>query len=316
MIRKYEGCLIGVAVGDALGAPVEKLTLGEIRKRYGTGGIRDFDEFKGSKEGFYTDDTQLSLATAVGLVNAERKRKKGSCDTAREVYKRYLEWLDCQNDPEQRRGPGRTCLTALASGAMGTLEERINGSKGCGGVMRVAPAGLAFPPKKAFEEGARFAAITHGHPSGNLPAGFLAETIALIINGKMLDEAIASAKTILVEHEGHGETLDKIDMALELSESRHTPDYSIRTIGLGFTGEEALAISLYCALLFFDDWEKGVLSAVNHSGDSDSTGSITGALLGVCLGVDSIPARWVHDVENSVMIRKLAGEMSRLFAKK
>ncbi len=317
MIKKYEGCLIGIAIGDALGAPVESFTLNEIHKRYGTGGISDFDEFRGFKEGSYTDDTQMSLATAAGLIDAERIRmKKGYCDTASEIYKRYLEWLDSQNDPEHRRGPGCTCLAALASGTMGTLEERINDSKGCGGVMRAAPAGLAFPPRKAFEETARFAAITHGHPSGNLPAGFLAETIAHMVGGKMPDEAIAEAKTILIEHEGHGETLEKIDLALELSESQHTLDYSIRTIGRGFTGEEALAISLYCTLLFFDDWEKGVLAAVNHSGDSDSTGSITGALLGALLGVDSIPSRWVHDVENSVMIRKLAGEMFLLFAKK
>ncbi|GMT43006.1 MAG: putative ADP-ribosylglycohydrolase [bacterium] len=317
MIKKYEGCLIGLAIGDALGAPVEGLTLRDIRERYGINGLSDFDEFRGFKEGFYTDDTQMSLATAAGLIDAENSREDiGYCDYTSEIYKRYLEWHESQADPEFRRGPGNTCLTALGSGIMGAPDKRINDSKGCGGVMRAAPAGLAFPPKKAFDEGVRLAAITHGHPSGYLPAGFFAEMIANIIRGRMPDEAAATAGKILIEHEQHEETLEKIDLAIELAESQHTVEFSINKLGRGWTGEEALSISLYCSLLYFDDWGKGVLASVNHSGDSDSTGSITGAILGTLLGVEKIPARWVHDVENSVMIKQIAGEMYRLFGQK
>lgn len=314
MLKKYEGCLIGIAIGDALGAPVEHFTLREIRSRYGVDGIRDFDEFRGFAEGFYTDDTQMSLATAHGIIDAEKLTREGDePDAAWSVYNRYLRWLDTQSDPELRRGPGRTCLDALGSGKMGTLEEKINDSKGCGGVMRTAPAGLAYPPGRAFEEGMNFAAITHGHPSGYLSAGFLADMIARLIQRKSVEDAIEQSSQLLIGYDGHEETFKKIDLTLELVESRHTTEYAIKTLGAGWVGEEALAIAVYCALVFSDSWEDAVLAAVNHSGDSDSTGSITGAIMGAVLGINAIPGRWVRDVENSKEILELSAEMYDLF---
>ena len=313
MLNKYEGCLLGIAIGDALGAPVEQFTLGEIRSRYGVGGIRDFDEFRGFAEGFYTDDTQMTLATAHGIIDAEKLTREGDeVDSAWSVYNRYLQWLDTQSDPELRRGPGHTCLEALGSGKMGTLVEKINDSKGCGGVMRTAPAGLAYPPGKAFEQGTRFAAITHGHPSGYLPAGFLANAIARLVERKSIEDAIEQSSQLLIGYDGHEETLKKIDLALELVSSKHTTEYAIKTIGAGWVGEEALAIAVYCALIFPDSWEDAVLAAVNHSGDSDSTGSITGGIMGAHLGIGAIPGRWKRDVENSKEILELAAAMRHL----
>jgi ADP-ribosylglycohydrolase len=314
MLKKYQGCLIGLAIGDALGAPVENLGLGEIRVRYGIDGIRDFDEFRGFAEGCYTDDTQMSLATAHGIIDAEKLRREGDePDAAWSVYNRYLQWLETQKDPEQRRGPGTTCLAALDSGEMGTVEERINDSKGCGGVMRTAPAGLAFPPEKAFEEGMKLAAITHGHPSGYLSAGFFAEMIAALVRRSTVEQAIEKSSSLLIGYDGHEETLVKIDLALELVSSQHTVEFGVKSIGQGWVGDEALAIAVYCALSFPDSWEDAVLAAVNHAGDSDSTGSIAGAIMGAALGVNAIPGRWVRDVENSREILDLAAEMYELF---
>ena len=316
MLKKYQGCLIGIAIGDALGAPVENLDLTQIRNRYGIDGIRDFDEFRGFSEGFYTDDTQMSLATARGIIDAEKIRRDGDeADTAWSVYNRYLQWLETQRDPDHRRGPGRTCLAALDSGVMGTVEEKINDSKGCGGVMRTAPAGLAFWPERAFEEGTKFAAITHGHPSGYLSAGFLADMIARLVKRKTIEEAVEQSSSLLITFDGHEETLAKIDLALELVASRHTAEYALKAIGPGWVGEEALATAVYCALTFSESWEDGVLAAVNHAGDSDSTGSITGAILGAALGLDSIPGRWVRDVENSKEILELAADLYHLAAR-
>ena len=188
---QYLGCLVGLAVGDALGAPVEFLSLSDIRRRYGADGISDFFAWDGFDPGSYTDDTQMSLATAVGCIRAQQRFKEsGVFQPAEMVYHRYLDWLKTQNDPAQRRAPGNTCLTALRSGKMGTISDRINDRKGCGGVMRAAPVGLAFKPGEAFKYGAEFAALTHGHPSGYLPVGFLAEMIAGILEGKSLTEAI------------------------------------------------------------------------------------------------------------------------------
>jgi len=114
LISKYQGCLLGLAIGDALGAPVEFLRLQEIKKRYSKDGITDFYEWRGFKPGSYTDDTQMSLATAIGCIRAyQRWSERGICHSASVVHHRYLDWLESQNDPDQRRGPGRTCLRAL-----------------------------------------------------------------------------------------------------------------------------------------------------------------------------------------------------------
>lgn len=316
MINKYQGCLLGLAIGDALGAPVEFLRLQEIKKRYGKDGITDFHEWRGFKPGSYTDDTQMSLATAVGCIRAyQRWRERGICHPASVVYRRYLDWLESQNDPDQRRGPGNTCLSALQSGKMGTIEEKINDSKGCGGVMRTAPVGLAFPSDRAFQEGAEYAAITHGHPSGYLTAGFLSGMISYIIEGKTLAEAIDLCIEQLIKYDGHSETLEKIELVQKLSVSQKSIEESIQTIGEGWVGEEALAISVYCSLEFSDNWRRGTLAAVNHSGDSDSTGSITGAILGTLLGVELIPRHWARDVEESGRIKKIANDMFEFFWK-
>jgi len=314
LIRKYQGCLLGLAIGDALGAPVEFLSLEEIKKRYGRDGITDFHEWRGFKPGSYTDDTQMSLATAVGCIRTYQEwRERGIRDSVSIVYQRYLEWLESQNDPKERRGPGRTCLRALQSGKMGTIKEKINDSKGCGGVMRTAPAGLAFLSDRAFQEGAEFAAITHGHPSGYLTAGFLSGMISYIIEGKTLAEAIDLCIGQLIRYEGYSETLEKIELAQKLFINQTPPEEAIHTIGEGWIGEEALAISLYCSLKFSDNFKRGTLAAVNHSGDSDSTGSMTGAILGTLLGVESIPRPWVQKVEESGRITKIANDLFSLF---
>jgi ADP-ribosylglycohydrolase len=196
---------------------------------------------------------------------------------------------------------------------MGTMKEKINDSKGCGGVMRTAPVGLAFPSDRAFQKGAGYAAITHGHPSGYLPAGFLSAMISYIIEGKTLTEAIDLCIGQLIKYNGYSETLKKIELVRKLSISQKSVEESIHAIGEGWVGEEALAISLYCSLKFSDNFERGTLAAVNHSGDSDSTGSITGAILGTLLGVESIPRPWIQKVEDSSRITKIAHDMFSIF---
>jgi ADP-ribosylglycohydrolase len=307
-VAQYRGCMFGLAVGDALGAPIEFMTLDQIKGRFGAQGLV---QPAGPLQ--YTDDTQMSLATAVGCLRAwMRYREKGICHPPSVIHIFYMHWLETQNDPAQRRAPGNTCLSALRSGKKGTLDEPINNSKGCGGVMRTAPIGLAFLPSEgqgAFRIGAETAALTHGHPSGYLTGGFLAEMIAHIIRGISLDEAIDRSIEQLVRYEGHAETLAKVEQARRLAVSGSGVKQSISELGAGWVGEEALAVAIYCALRFPNDWRVGVLAAVNHSGDSDSTGSICGAILGARLGLGAIPVEWVRTVENAADIMRLADDM-------
>ena len=312
-LEQYEGCLLGLALGDALGAPVEFLQLEQILVDYGAEGICGLEPWREFRAGFFTDDTQMSLATARGCIDAYLSLRHGeSWRPTQAVYRRYLAWLRTQDNQFMNRAPGATCLWSLRTGRMGTVKTPLNKRKGCGGVMRTAPAGLAFPPGQAFQYGVEFAAITHGHPSGFLPAGVLADLVARLLEGQSLDSCLDATVLELRQWPGHKETLDLLVRARELSATEEFPHVAIGQLGEGWIGEEALAISVFCATRFSRDWEGGVLAAVNHSGDSDSTGCITGAILGAALGVDAIPQSWLEQLESTSGIRALADDLYRV----
>jgi ADP-ribosylglycohydrolase len=307
---QYQGCMLGLALGDALGAPIEFVELPQICAEYGPEGVCGLEPWREFPAGYFTDDTQMSLATARGCIDAYLALRHGQVwRPAEAVYRRYLVWLRTQDIPYMNRAPGATCLWSLRTGRMGTVAAPLNSRKGCGGVMRVAPAGLAFPPGQAFEQGVAFAAITHGHPSGYLPAGVLANLIACLLEGESLEQGLVSALVALRTWPGHEETLASIELALELVSTGVSNIDAISRLGEGWVGEEALAISLYCALSSPDDWETAVLMAVNHSGDSDSTGCITGAILGTIHGVEALPQSWVAQLEGAPGIRAVAHDL-------
>ena len=323
----FRGCLLGGAVGDALGAPVEFLDLDEIVKAYGEQGIRDYAPAYG-KLGAITDDTQMTLFTAEAVLSAHvtavlQSQEPDFFRAATSSYGRWLmtqensrlvssgsakaSWLLQQKKLFSRRAPGTTCLSALQS-SRGKVMRATNDSKGCGGVMRMAPVGMYFAHSLSrerhpdrllssiFATGNDLAAITHGHPSGCLSAGAFAVMISLVLVGNSLTDAIHAAKEELRKHPSHKETLAAIEKAESLVKSRPRERSALRELGKGFVAEEALAMGVYCAL-GAGDFEDGVILAVNHGGDSDSTGSITGNLLGAAAGADAIPDRWLAPLE-------------------
>lgn len=316
-LSRVEGCLIGLAVGDALGAPVEFMSAAKIQKEFGPGGIDDFFAWEGFPPGSITDDTQMSLATAWGLLDAlTRFREQGRYDPVAAVHGRYLEWLATQKDPFQQRAPGDTCLSALRSGRVGTVESPINRSKGCGGVMRVAPVGLVADENAAFDLGCRMAAVTHGHPGGYLPGGALALIIHRLFHGAQLGEALDAALETLSEYKGHDSTSKLLSRAGKLAGSPRRPAEAIPLLGEGWVGDEALAIAMYCALKFPGDFARAARAGANHGGDSDSTASICGAVLGVHLGRELIPAQWAGGVEGVQGLEALAESLHETFVEK
>jgi ADP-ribosylglycohydrolase len=159
----------------------------------------------------------------------------------------------------------------------------------------------------AFDIGCATALLTHGNPSGYYPAGVLAAVIATIITGGSIEEGINISLDILDGRIGSKETIDAVQSSVELwqNQSVKPSPKSIEMLGGGWFGDEALAISLYCSLLAGDDLSKGVQLAVNHSGDSDSTGSITGNILGALLGEQAIPRDWLDRLEMVDVIRQV-----------
>ena len=327
------GCLLGGAVGDALGYAVEFKTRPEIQERYGIDGIRH-PEFNRAGEAEVSDDTQMTLFTADGLLQslsrAGRVDRSGMLDAVREAT---LAWNALQTDghlPSNMRSgldryatllaksqaPGTTCLGACAAGATGTPEDPINHSKGCGGVMRVAPVGLIreLTPSRAFDLAARCAAQTHGHPSGYLSAGVLAAVISGLRGGLDLNAALADALRLASGWSGSDETVAAVRHAEALAASHGgDPHEAIVQLGEGWVGEEALAIGLYSAMVA-SDFREAVRIASNHGGDSDSTASIAGQIHGAWKGLEGIPNAWIRRLDALEVLLDVAGRLIRLGA--
>ena len=337
---KYRGCLIGGAAGDALGYPVEFMKASSICSRYGNAGITQYDPDCG--DALISDDTQMSLFTATGiLLGATRGGIRGIAGppwgyihySLRDWYRTQTEryplsenlrysWLDDIPELFSRRAPGNTCMSVLAAGKGGSVENPINNSKGCGGVMRVAPIGLHLSEKRncwtasIMEIGAEVAALTHGHPLGYIPAAALSYLISLLAHNDIsLEEAVQKMIYAISceygDEDFYGDFRDLIDKSWILAEDKNISDQDgIRELGEGWVAEEALAIAVFCALRHSNDFEKAIITAVNHDGDSDSTGSITGNILGAYLGISKIPERFLKNLELKDIISEIADDLA------
>lgn len=335
---KFRGCLIGGAAGDALGYAVEFMEDADIFRKYGENGITDYELYKGTAQ--ISDDTQMTLFTATGLLLGTTRGMLRGIMGAYEDYIRhsYKDWYRTQKEhyplPEEyhyswlvnvpelfsRRAPGNTCMSALGSSEKGSVKHPINRSKGCGGVMRVAPIGLYFSEKRMPIErsdmiGAEAAAITHGHELGWLPAAVLVHIIRHLIenDGETILAAVQDARFTLPDVYPEAEKMDVLQAllqkAIDLSKSELDDLDAIRQLGRGWVGEEALAIAVYCALKHSDSFEEAIVAAVNHSGDSDSTGAIAGNIMGAALGLQAIPEKYLDKLELRDVILELADDL-------
>ena len=336
-LNRFKGCLVGGAVGDALGYPVEFMPAAAIFQKYGRGGIREYALRRGVAE--ISDDTQMTLFTATGLLlGSTRGMTRGIMGGYEDyIMSSYLDWYRTQTEryplPKGHhfswlvnvpglfslRAPGNTCMSALAAGGNGTLDAPLNHSRGCGGVMRAAPIGLYFNDRPCTQEeidriGAKAAVLTHGHELGYLPAAMLAHIISRIAgHGDTVPAAVRDAMAAMPAVFPRARHLDQllalIGEAADLAGSDTDDLTAIRRLGEGWVGDEALAIAVYCAMRYADDFEKGVVAAVNHDGDSDSTGSLTGNILGAALGYGAIPQKYLDKLELRDVIEEVAEDL-------
>ena len=349
---KIRGSLFGGAIGDALGYPVEFERESAIFAGYGKGGIKSFALDRKTGKAVVSDDTQMTLFTANGLlVGNTRKAMRGIGAAPHEYVKEaYYDWLltqDCTYSevsshkryspkggrswlldvPELfcNRAPGNTCLSALRHPQKvdDYIQNPVNNSKGCGGIMRVAPIALLYDGSEAGnmdirdldKEGAYIAAITHGHPLGYMPAAVVTHIINRMVYGPemSLKEAVIEARTTCGEIFEGFEYLDEmnqiIDLAIALSENDESDLVNIHRLGEGWVAEETLGIALYCALKYQNDFSKAVVVAVNHNGDSDSTGAVTGNILGAIVGYSAIEDKWKKDLELRDVILEMADDL-------
>ena len=340
-LDKYRGCLIGGAAGDALGYAVEFLSEDAILDKYGKNGITEYKLINGVAQ--ISDDTQMTLFTANGLlIGTTRGMTRGIMGSYPSYISNcYKDWFRTQtekfplntettyswlvNIPElfALRAPGNTCLSAInasLNGTVGTIENPINNSKGCGGVMRVAPIGLYFGDKNISAEeidriGAETSALTHGHELGYIPSAALVHIINLVShndNVSLLDavnDSLISVKKMFANAKHLTEFIDIMEKAILLSKTDMNDVDAICELGEGWVAEETLAIAVYCALKYENDFDKALIAAVNHSGDSDSTGSVTGNILGAYLGLSNIPQKYRDNLELYDVILEIADDL-------
>jgi ADP-ribosylglycohydrolase len=352
-LDKFRGCLLGGAAGDALGFAVEFMTIAQIKKEFGPKGITEYKLTNG--KALISDDTQMTLFTANGLLLGTTRAVLRGISAGSEAYCAacYSDWLITQSGdfkkwkanakdyypswliriPELHhpRAPGNSCLSAISSGKDGSIENPINDSKGCGGLMRIAPVGIYFAPdnlsgltvQEIDMDGARIAALTHGHILGYTPAAVMTHILNRIMYGDdavnapletIIEDAIAITSELFGANGHFSYFIRLLKDAIDLSKSNLDDEMAISKIGGGWVAEETLAIALYCSLKYRNNFEKALIASVNHSGDSDSTGSVTGNILGAYLGLDAIPPKFLDHLELRSIITEIADDLYRGYA--
>lgn len=335
---KCRGALVGGAIGDALGYAVEfDGSFAAIQAKYGQNGITHYALTQGIA--LVSDDTQMTLYTAEGLLEAERTA--GSLLPA--VSNAYLAWLgpqigreiDCGyksdliliDELNQRRAPGITCMTALSDIAAGRPVS--NDSKGCGGVMRVAPIGIYGAIKGwSLEQTARVAGqvaeLTHLHPLSTYSSAALAVMVQdCVLAG---DEITAEGFRAVVENalkvvsQVYGADAHDMSYFIQLMQKAvglvtdPQPDWQVieQRLGGGWVAEETLAIAVFTVLRHFDNFNACMISAVNHGGDSDSTGAVAGNIIGAVMGYEALPVRFTEHLQLRDLIIHYADALAQL----
>lgn len=329
---KCRGSLIGGAIGDALGYPVEFVdSFEEIKTKYGDDGITEYDmsypwleDYLRHYKALFSDDTQMTLYTAEGLHEAERSGKP----IVPTICNAYLAWFSHQvgkkvkisydsklskiDELNQRRAPGNTCLSALLSIYNG--KDPMNSSKGCGGIMRVAPIGLygashGWMLEKTAKLAGEVAELTHLHPLSTYSSAAFAVIVQLCASEeRTIDKGAFKAivdKSFEIVRGIYGadapamenfQTL--IQKALRL-EDNLLQDWEIieKILGGGWVAEETLAIAVFSVIRHIDDFDGCMICSVNHGGDSDSTGAVAGNIIGAILGYNAIPEKYLTNLE-------------------
>lgn len=328
--NKIRGSITGGAIGDALGYPIEFVySFNDICARYGKEGITEFDMSypwleSEEKKALFSDDTQMTLYTVEGLLEAERNGKP----IAPTVCNAYLAWYAHQagrkvkisyqsklseiEELNQNRAPGNTCLSALA--AIHAGKEPQNASKGCGGIMRVAPVGLYgaahdWSPADTARLAGELAELTHLHPLSTYSSAALAVIVQLCASSEdTVDKEMFKGivdKSLKIVSDVYGADAAAMDEfrkivgnAMSLEDDPQS-DWQIieDRIGEGWVAEETLAIALFSTLRHVDDFTGCLISAVNHGGDSDSTGAVAGNIIGAILGDDAIPGKFKKEIQ-------------------
>ena len=298
---KFTGALIGTAVGDALGAPVEGWSMEQVHSVYS-----ERKRWKMSY-GRYTDDTELMIGVAESFI---RNKGFNGADMARTFVRNY--------DAKRGYGPGSTgALKRIKEGeSWDEASKKLfggEGSYGNGAAMRIAPIGLFYYDNadKLREIAYKSSQITHSHELGKAGAALQAFAVALAVRGQK--ESMLSELKNFAQNNVYEDKIRRVE-ALILDKDATPKKEIIAKLGNGMAAFDSVPTAIY-SFLRFDRFEDSVIYAVSLGGDTDTIGAMTGAISGAYYGEGGIPNEWMEQLEDGEKgksyIKRLAEELYR-----
>lgn len=339
-MSKFEGAIIGSALGDAFGYPLMALSYDEICDKFEKHGALELAVCRKTNTAYFTEATQMSLFTADGIIwskNEHAAYENGAVATyvfysyqmwlymqTKTIAGREYEWLfDRSRNPNissllKNKGLGKSrrlndvnidALLDSRDGVFGTLTRRLNNNDDNGAVKRVTPAGLFYGENAdmAFRMGCDIGAITHSAPNGYLPCGVYCAMLSEILGGASPDDALNEAMALLVSYPESGPLYESLQKAAELANDEDTdPQEGIAELGDGKTAISTLSIAVYSAILHQSNFKYAIALAANHDGDSSACAAITGGILGAWYGVKGLPKPWLKKIQYAALLETVA----------
>jgi ADP-ribosyl-[dinitrogen reductase] hydrolase len=299
---RYIGCMVGAAIGDALGKQNE----GRSRKDILSNGyVKDYGKApNGSsgeklRAGQYTDDTEQMIILAQSLID------RNGFD-AGDFAKKISTWgVDALADPLRKKLVGPSSSAAVARLNSG-ISWKESGSiiPSCGSAMRVAPLGLFYCDLDVIEEKAALSSIpTHNSSAAIAGAVAVAVGVRCALDGMECPEIIKESS---VRASKHDEGLGK-KIVFSFKKRNEEPDKAFNELGTSYLVNETVPSAFYCFSRYFNKPEKAIIEAVNAGDDTDSIACITGALCGAQYGIDAFPMRWIMGLENRDLVEYITG---------
>lgn len=288
---RYRGCLLGLAVGDALGAPLEFRDRSEIERDYGR--LREMigGGWLNTVPGEYTDDTQMTLGIARSVAEL------GRIDPA-DIARHFVAWY--QTKPKDIGNTTARSIRYLVDGlpwdeaGERTTREMAGEDASNGSLMRTAPVALVTrqDPDALIRLSLDVSRITHANPLATWSCVALDKAIVALLADD--DDVLGAA--------------EDVESAEVRQAVRSVESLSRDGLSSGGYVLDTLRCSLW-SLLRHDTFEEVVVEAVNLGGDADTTGAVAGALAGTRYGMAGIPARWLDVLQEREALQALADRL-------
>lgn len=305
--ERFPGVVLGSAIGDALGYPVEFASMAAIRARFGEAGVTGYVEYRSVGDrrfAPYSDDTQMALVVLESLLESRAERADLE-QTMRRLARGFVRWA--QHPLGGHRNPGAACLAGCAALAAGSPwnEAGERSAGGCGSVMRVYPFALVFchEPERAEQWAVEHSKLTHRSPIAFAACAAFVRGLLAVLRDASPEEVCALMTSAAERHDF--ETASRLRGAQRAALAGEQPETVLRRYP-GWAAHDAVAAACYVFARHADDPRVALLEAVNSPGDSDSIGALVGALLGARHGLEHLPTEWVADLERNDELKALA----------